>query len=227
MQKITVILADDHTLVRQGLRALLRNEDDISVIGEADNGRQAVQMTQRLKPDVVLMDVAMPSLNGLEATRQIVQQSPGSKIVILSCYSDDEYVRQLIEAGAVGYLVKQNAAQDVLTAIREARKGNAFFSPAISKRLLEQHRQALAKNESLQEQGDLTSRQLEVLQLIAEGRANKQIAAELCLSIKAVEKHRRQLMNKLGLHDVASLTRYAISKGMIENPRVAETGGLT
>src|SRR5919198_3841616 len=140
MQKITVLLADDHTVVRQGLRALLEAEEDMTVVGEAENGRQAVQMIKRLQPDVVVMDIAMPSLNGLEATRQVTKESPKSKVLILSSYSDDEYVQQLTDAGASGYLVKQTAAQDLVTAIREARKGNAFFSPTISKRLLDYQR---------------------------------------------------------------------------------------
>src|SRR2546430_7511842 len=145
MQKITVLLADDHTVVRQGLRSLLEAEEDMSVVGEAENGRQAVQMAKRLQPDVVVMDIAMPSLNGLEATRQICRESPKSKVLILSSYSDDEYVQQLTDAGASGYLVKQTAAQDLVTAIREAKKGNAFFCPAISKRLLVHYRASLGK----------------------------------------------------------------------------------
>src|SRR6266702_3128274 len=136
MQKITVLLADDHTLVRQGFRALLEAEPDIAIVGEAGTGRQAVQLARKLRPDVVLMDIAMPLLNGLEATRQILKEVPNSRVLVLSSYSDDEYVQQLTEAGAAGYLLKQTAAADLLKAVREARRGNAFFSPAISKRLL-------------------------------------------------------------------------------------------
>jgi len=219
MEKITVILADDHTVVRQGLRALLEAEEDMSVVGEAENGRQAVQMTKRLQPDVVVMDIAMPLLNGLEATRQVSRESPKSKVLILSSYSDDEYVQQLTDAGASGYLVKQTAAQDLVAAIREAKKGNAFFSPAISKRLLEHYRASIGKPPGEKKSPKLTPRELEVLQLIAEGYANKQIAGELFISIKTVEKHRQQLMNKLDIHDVAGLTRYAIAKGVIENSK--------
>jgi DNA-binding NarL/FixJ family response regulator len=216
MQKITVLLADDHTVVRQGLRALLEAEEDMSVVGEAENGRQAVQMVKRLQPDVVVMDIAMPSLNGLEATRQISKESPKSHVLILSSYSDDEYVQQLTDAGASGYLVKQTAANDLVVAIREAKKGNAFFSPAISKRLLEHYRTSLNQPPDQKKSTKLTPRELEVLQLIAEGHANKQIASELFISIKTVEKHRQQLMHKLNIHDVAGLTRYAISKRIIE-----------
>jgi len=166
-----------------------------------------------------VLDVAMPLLNGLEATRQILRDVPNTKVLILSSYSDDEYVHQLIEAGAIGYLVKQTAAQDLMKAIREASKGNAFFSPAISKRLLEQYREAFVSGTTIKRNvSSLTSREMEVLQLIAEGYANKQIADELSISVKTVEKHRQQLMEKLNLHDVASLTRYAVSKGIVEVP---------
>jgi len=219
MQKITVILADDHTVVRQGLRALLEAEEDMSVVGEAENGRQAVQMIKRLQPDVVVMDIAMPTLNGLEATRQVSRDNPKCKVLVLSSYSDDEYVQQLTDAGAAGYLVKQTAAQDLVAAIREAKKGNAFFSPAISKRLLEQYRASIGQPPGQKKSPKLTPRELEVLQLIAEGYANKQIAGELFISIKTVEKHRQQLMNKLDIHDVAGLTRYAIAKGVIESSK--------
>jgi DNA-binding NarL/FixJ family response regulator len=216
--KITVLLADDHTVVRQGLRILLEAEDDMKVVGEAETGLQAVQMSKRLRPDVIVLDVAMPVLNGLEATRQITREVPQTKVLILSSYSHDEYVRQLIEEGAIGYLTKQTAANDLLKAIREAVKGNAFFSPSISKRLLDQCREAFAHGGTIKKKtGRLTLREAEVLQLIAEGQANKQIAAELSISIKTVEKHRQQVMNKLNIHDVAGLTRHAIAKGIIES----------
>jgi len=218
MEKITVILADDHTVVRQGLRALLAAEEDIEIVGEADNGREAIQLVKKLLPDVPVIDIAMPVLNGLEATRQITRALPTTKVLILSSYSDDEYVQQLTEAGAAGYLVKQSAANDLIKAIREAHRGNAFFSPAIAKRLRDHCREAFASGQPVKRGADyLTTREAEVLQLIAEGRANKQIAGELCISIKTVEKHRQQVMNKLGIHDVAGLTRHAISKGIIES----------
>jgi DNA-binding NarL/FixJ family response regulator len=218
MRKIRVLLADDHTVVRQGLRALLAAEEDIEIVGEAENGRQALQLVKKMLPDVVVMDIAMPVLNGVEATRQITRYVPSVKVLVLSTYSNDEYVEQLTEAGAAGYLVKQTAANDLLKAIREAFKGNAFFSPAIAKRLRDQCRQTYVTGLPVKRRSDyLTTREAEVLQLIAEGRANKQIAAELCISIKTVEKHRQQVMNKLGIHDVAGLTRHAISKGIIES----------
>lgn len=216
IKKINVLLVDDHTVVRQGLRALLQPEEDIEVVGEAENGRQAVMMVQKSAPDVVLMDVAMPLLNGLEATRQITRSHPNTKVLVLTSYGDEECVQQLMEAGACGFLIKQTAANDLLKAIREVKRGNAFFSPAIAKRLRDQCREAFATGQSVKKAGDLTSREAEVLQLIAEGFSNKQIAAELSISIKTVEKHRQQVMNKLNIHDVAGLTRYAISKGMVE-----------
>jgi DNA-binding NarL/FixJ family response regulator len=225
MQKIRVLLADDHTVVRQGLRALLAAEEDIEIVGEAENGREAIKLARELQPNVAVMDIAMPVLNGLEATRQITRALPSIKVLVLSSYSDDAYVRQLTEAGAAGYLVKQTAANDLLKAIREANRGNAFFSPAIARRLRDQCRETLSGGPPARRRPDyLTTREAEVLQLIAEGRANKQIAAELCISIKTVEKHRQQVMNKLGIHDVAGLTRHAIAKGIIEtNPGLAPT----
>jgi DNA-binding NarL/FixJ family response regulator len=216
MKKITVLLVDDHTVVRQGLRALLNQEEDIEVVGEAENGRQAVQMAIKTMPDIVIMDVVMPLLNGLEGTRQVLASVPTAKVLVLSSYSDDDYVQQLTGAGASGYLIKQTAADNLILAIREVHKGNAFFSPTIAKRLRDRCRQAFADGQPLKKNIDLTSRESEVLQLIAEGLPNKQIAAELGISIKTVEKHRQQVMNKLNIHDVAGLTRYAISKGVVE-----------
>ncbi len=203
--------------MRQGLCALFQTEKDIEIVGEAETGRQAVRLAKTLKPDVVVMDIAMPELNGLEATRQITREVPSSRVLILSSYNDDEYVHQLTRAGAAGYLLKQAPITDVLRAIREVKKGNAFFSPAISRRLADHYRETMGRGAPLKKRTDLlTSREVEVLQLIAEGEGNKQIAAHLQLSIKSVERHRQRLMNKLGIHDVAGLTRYAISKGIIE-----------
>jgi DNA-binding NarL/FixJ family response regulator len=219
MKKISVLLAEDHVVVRQGLRSLLSAEADIEVVGEAGNGRQAVKMAQELCPDVVVMDIAMPLLNGLEATSQIVGDGVPTRVLILSSYADDEYVHQLTEAGASGYLIKQSAASELIKAVREIAKGNAYFSPAILKRLLELYREAYVKGRQLGRGTEhLTSREQEVLQMVAEGHVNKQIAAMLSLSIKTVEKHRQQLMDKLNIHDIAGLTRYAIAHGVIESP---------
>ncbi|MCX6926515.1 MAG: response regulator transcription factor [Verrucomicrobia bacterium] len=216
MKKIAVLLADDHVVVRQGLRVLLEAEGDMVVVGEAENGRHAVTQTRKYLPDVVVMDVAMPGMNGVEATRQIARNVPSAKVLVLTSYGDDDYVTQLLEAGATGYLVKQTAAADLLKAIRQVNEGNAFFSPAIAKRLRQEDREASLNGHSPLKAIRLTSREVEVLQLVAEGFANKQIAVELAISIKTVEKHRQQAMNKLNIHDIAGLTRYAIAKGWVE-----------
>jgi DNA-binding NarL/FixJ family response regulator len=218
MKKTTVLLAEDHVVVRQGLRSLLAAESDIEVLGEAGNGRQAVQMAQELRPDVVVMDIAMPILNGLEATCQIVRNGTPTRVLILSSYADDEYVHQLSEAGASGYLVKQSAASELIRAVREIAKGNAYFSPSILKRLLELYRESRVGGKLIRRRNEhLTSREQEVLQMVAEGHVNKQIAAALNLSIKTVEKHRQQLMDKLNIHDIAGLTRYAVAHGVVES----------
>jgi DNA-binding NarL/FixJ family response regulator len=227
--KTRVLLVDDHAMVRQGLRVLLESEPDIEVAGEAETGRQGVQMAVSLKPNVILMDVTMPDLNGLEATRQILKESPDANILVLSAYNDHEYVQQLIEAGAGGYLLKQAASGSLIKAIREIARGNTFFSPAISKQLLEQYRDSFANGVPIKRRSvQLTTREAEVLQSIAEGKPNKQIAADLNISIKTVEKHRQQVMNKLNIHDIAGLTRYAISKGVIESaPSVRPTAAAS
>jgi DNA-binding NarL/FixJ family response regulator len=218
MKRITVLLADDHTIVREGLRALLGAESDIEVVGEAQTGRQAVQLTKRLRPDVLVMDIAMPLLNGLEATRRILKAVPATRVLILSAHGDDEYIRQVVMLGAAGYLIKQTSADVLSRAIREVQKGNTFFSPSIANRLHSLSLESQDECEVLRKKkAGLSSREVEVLQLIAEGKANKQIARELGISIKTVEKHRQHLMSKLDLHDTAGLTRYAIAAGIIES----------
>jgi DNA-binding NarL/FixJ family response regulator len=218
MKRITVLLADDHLIVREGFRSLLKNEADIQLVGEAGTGRHAVQLAKKLRPDVTVMDIAMPQLNGLEAARQIVESIPTTKIIILSAHSDDAYIEQATTAGAVGYLIKQTSSGDLCKAIREVHNGNTFFSPSIDKQLKHQYekssqRDGLTKKRS----ANLSSREVEVLQLISEGKANKETAAELGISIKTVEKHRQHLMHKLNIHDTAGLTRYAVSAGIIES----------
>jgi len=220
MKRISVLLVDDHVVVRQGLRALLEAEGDITVVGEAENGREALALARKTLPDIVIMDVAMPGLNGGEATRQILRSIPSTKVLVLTSYGDDDYVTQLMDAGALGYLVKQTAADDLLKAIREVKAGRTFFSPVIARRL-QQNRAAFMVGEPVPKPGKLTSREAEVLQLVAEGMGNKQIAGELSISIKTVEKHRQQAMNKLNIHEVAGLTRYAISKGWVERGAAA------
>jgi DNA-binding NarL/FixJ family response regulator len=217
-KKITVLLAEDHQIVREGLRKLLEAEKDIEVVGEATSGRQAVALAKKLAPAVVVMDIAMPLLNGLEATRQILQAGTGTKILMLSAHSDDTYVEQAVAFGAKGFLLKQTSSNDLSKAIREIEKGNTFFSPSIAKRLQRQTQKSLDRKGLLKTKAvQLSSREMEVLQLIAEGEANKQIADELSISIKTVEKHREHLMQKLDIHDTAGLTRYAIEAGVIES----------
>jgi DNA-binding NarL/FixJ family response regulator len=218
MKQISVLLAEDHTIVRQGLRLLVEADGDIGIVGEAKTGREAVQMTRDLHPEVVVMDIAMPLLNGLEATRQILKAFPGTKILILSAHSDPEYIEQVVKAGASGYLVKQSSGDVLAKAIRELHNGKTFFAPSIAKRLKNEF-QKTTDGTGLQKKSgaQLTSREAELLQLIAEGHANKQIASELSISIKTVEKHRQHLMEKLNIHDIAGLTRFAIAAGIIES----------
>ncbi len=218
MKTITILLAEDHTIVREGFRKMLELEPDLEVVGEAQDGRRAVAMVKKLRPAVVLMDIAMPLLNGLEATRQVLAAVPTTKVLILSAHSDDAYVQEATKSGAVGFLLKQTSAHCVCEAIREVQKGNTFFSPAIAKRLLQRQSKSPDRSGSLKAtHNDLSSREMEVLQLIAEGKANKETAAELGISIKTVEKHRENLMAKLHIHDTAGLTRYAIGAGIIES----------
>jgi len=218
MKRITILLVEDHMIVREGFRKLLESENDIELLGEAQTGRQAVKMAIALRPDVVVMDVAMPQLNGLEATRQIRKAVPDAKVLMLSAHSDDAYVEQAIDMGAAGYLLKQTSAHALSEAIRKVHKGGAFFSPSIAKRLCSRVRETLNGKGKLRKKAvRLSSREMEVLQQIAEGTPNKQIAAELSISIKTVEKHRDHLMQKLDIHDTAGLTRYAIEAGIIES----------
>jgi DNA-binding NarL/FixJ family response regulator len=218
MKRITVLLAEDHTIVREGFRKMLELEDDLEVVGEAQDGRQAVALAHKLCPKVVLMDIAMPMLNGLEATRQMLKAIPGTKVLILSAHSDDAYVKTAAESGAVGFLLKHTSAHEVCHAIREVHNGKPFFSAAISRRQNRLQAQSSGRSASLTKKAArLTSREMEVLQLIAEGKANKETAAELGVVVKTVEKHREHLMQKLDIHDTAGLTRYAIATGIIES----------
>jgi DNA-binding NarL/FixJ family response regulator len=218
MKKITVLLADDHTIVREGFRKMLELDCDVEIVGEAQDGRKAVALAKKFHPDVVLMDIAMPLLNGLEAARQLQKELPTTKVLMLSAHSDDAYVQNAIESGAAGFLLKQTSAHEVCRAIQEVHSGKTFFCPAVSKRQARLNPQTPGRTGSLKKKNAaLTSREMEVLQLIAEGNANKQIASELGIGLKTVEKHREHLMAKLDIHDTAGLTRYAISAGIIES----------
>ncbi len=213
MRPISILLAEDHAVVREGLRAYLSAAEGIAIAGEAADGRTAVELAARLRPAVVLMDVGMPRLNGIEATRQILLDNPAARVLALSARSDDEAVARMIAAGARGFVEKQSPGETLLQAIRELAAGRDFFSPAITRRLLRMGQLAAPAGAR---RSVLTPREEQVLQLVAEGAPNKQIAAELGISIKTVDKHRQQLMAKLGIHDTAGLTRYAILSGAVE-----------
>jgi DNA-binding NarL/FixJ family response regulator len=217
MKRIRILLADDHAVIREGLRALLESEGDIEVVGEAQTGRQAVQATKQLRPAVVVMDIGMPLLNGLEASRQILKALPATRVLILSANADDRSIEQVVELGAAGYLLKQTCVRVLAQGIREVEQGNTFFSTSIIKRVRNQYQKSSDRGNIRKKRGaGLTPREREVLQLIAEGKANKQVAAELGISSKTADKHRENLMRKLGIHDVAGLTRYAMAAGMID-----------
>jgi DNA-binding NarL/FixJ family response regulator len=218
---ITVLLVDDHALVRDGLRMLLQCADDIQVVGEAENGQRAVQEAIRLRPDVVLLDLAMPVLNGIEAARQIAHEVPSARVLILSSYNDGHRLRQAVEAGASGYLMKETGSENLLAAVRQARSGATFFNPLFLGELARVWAKAPNDHHPAPTQRTkLTWRESEVLQLIAEGYATKQIADVLTLANKTIDKHRQTLMTKLGLHRIADLTRYALSTGVIESGRL-------
>ena len=204
LKKITVLLADDHAVVRQGLCMLLEAEGYSEVVGQAQNGREAVEMAQTLRPDVILMDIAMPVLNGLEAMRQILAANPAAKVLILSAHSDDAYIERMTAVGAAGFVEKQTSGEILTRGIREVARGNRFFSPAIAKRMTHDKKRLRDRDGLLLPNGlRLTSRETEVLQLVTEGLANKQVAAQLGLSIKTVEKQRQHVMDKLNLHETA------------------------
>lgn len=228
MKAITVLVVDDHAVVREGLRNMINLEADLQVVGEAKNGREALALAMSLQPNVVLMDIAMPGLNGLEATRQVIKALPDARIIILTAHHDDAYVDRAIEAGAVGFLLKQTSAQNVCRAIHEVAAGRPYFGKSVARRIVRLQQQSAERSGADHNRpSQLTSREVEVLQLIAEGKANKETAAELGISIKTVEKHRGSLMAKLDIHDTASLTRYAISSGIIESSVQSTIDGIT
>jgi len=212
--RIRVLLADDHMVVREGLRALLTAENDLEVVGEAADGREAVALTQQLLPDVVLMDILMPRLNGVEATRQIRQLCPATQVLVLTSRSEDRYLQQMTAMGVAGYLLKQISAKSLCAAIRDVHQGKKAFSPSIACRL--PRHCAAHCGSCVYHQTCLSGREVEVLQLVAEGLSNKRIAPELKISVRTVEKHRGTITRKLKIFDTANLTRYAIGAGLIE-----------
>jgi DNA-binding NarL/FixJ family response regulator len=219
---IKVLIAEDHDIVRAGLRILISADPELEIAGETNNGRAAVRLARKLQPDVVLMDLAMPKGNGLEASRDICRQVPASKVLVLSAYQDDEMVRRVMDAGASGYMTKHSAADELLAAIRQVRDGKFYYSPNIARRLRARRARGIANGVIVSQAPTLTRREREVLELIARGQPNKQIAGNLGVSIKTVEKHRQAVMDKLGIHDVAGLTRYALERGFL--PSQPQTG---
>ena len=215
MSKIRIMLADDHGIVRKGLRFLLERQSEMEVVGEAGNGREAVKMAEQLRPDVIIMDIAMPQLNGIEATAQIVKRNPEVGIIILSMYSDEGYLMRTLTAGAKGYLLKDSADADLVRAVQAVATKRPFFSPGIAKTLLEDYLRQL-QQKGLEDSYDLlTEREKEILQLLAEGKTNKEVAALLNLSPYTVETHRTNIMQKLDLHKTAELVLYAVRKKII------------
>ncbi|MCC7339781.1 MAG: response regulator transcription factor [Bryobacterales bacterium] len=210
-RKIRILLADDHSVVRQGFSAILRTQDDMDVIAEATNGREAIEKALALKPDVIVMDVAMPELNGIEATRRIQDEAPRSRILALSMHKDAVYVREILRAGARGYLLKDAIDTDLISAVRAVAQGDGYISPAVSEAVLSDYRKHVTNPLDL-----LSSREREVLQMIAEGLINKEIATKLGLSVYTVEAHRGRLMEKLNLHSTSELVRFAIRNGLID-----------
>jgi two-component system, NarL family, response regulator NreC len=215
VRTIRILLADDHTVVRKGLRLLLEAQADFSVIADAADGREAVALAEKLSPDVVVMDVAMPTLNGIEAARQITGKQPQTAVVFLSMHSDEGYVLKALKAGARAYLLKDSAEYDLINAVRAVSEGKAFFSPAISKMLVEDYMRQMREKAVEDSYELLTTREREVLQLLAEGKNNKDVAHMLNLSLYTVETHRSNIFQKLNLHSGAELILYAIRKGVI------------
>jgi len=211
MKRIRILLADDHAVVRQGFKMILDAQADMEIVGEAGNGRQAVELAEQLRPDVVVMDVAMPELNGIEATRRLASSLPHARVIALSMHKDSVYVREILRAGARGYLLKDSGAADLVAAIHAVASGESYLSPAVSNAVLDDYRRHVTNPIDL-----LTSREREVLQLLAEGKSNKEIAGVLNLSVYTVDAHRGRIMEKLNLHSISELVRFAVRNGLIE-----------
>jgi len=215
VSRVRIVLADDHIVMRSGLRLLLERQPNLEVVGEAADGRQAVALSESAHPDVVIMDIAMPNLNGIEAARQIVNHNPRTAIAILSMHSDESYVIRALKAGARAYLLKDSAEADLLAAVRALTEGKSFFSPAISRILVEDYMRQLESRGAEDTYELLTNREREILQLLAEGKTNKEVANMLNLSLYTVETHRTHILQKLNLHSVPELILYAVRKGII------------
>jgi two-component system response regulator NreC len=210
-EKIHILLVDDHAVVRQGFKMILAAQPDMEIVGEAGNGREALDLAGQLQPDVIVMDVAMPELNGIEATRRVADLSPRSRVLALSMHKDSVYVREILRAGARGYLLKDSIAGDLLAAVRAVARGEGYLSPGVSDAVLNDYRRHVTDPIDL-----LTSREREVLQMIAEGKTNKEIATVLNLSVYTVDAHRGRIMEKLNLHSVTDLVRFAVRCGLVD-----------
>jgi DNA-binding NarL/FixJ family response regulator len=211
MKRIRILLADDHAVVRQGFKMILSAQPDMEIVGEAGNGREAVEQAEELRPDVVVMDVAMPELNGIEATRRLAASIPHTRVIALSMHKDSVYVREILRAGARGYLLKDSGAADLVSAIRAVASGESYLSPAVSNAVLDDYRRHVTNPIDL-----LTSREREVLQMLAEGKTNKEIAVVLNLSVYTVDAHRGRIMEKLNVHSINELVRFAVRNGLID-----------
>jgi DNA-binding NarL/FixJ family response regulator len=211
MKRTRILLADDHAVVRQGFKMILAAQPDMEIVGEAGNGREAVELAQKLKPDVVVMDVAMPELNGIEATRRVNEALPHARVLALSMHKDSVYVREVLRAGARGYLLKDSGADDLVSAVRSVARGEGYLSPAVSDAVLDDYRKHVTDPIDL-----LSSREREVLQMLAEGKTNKEIAGVLNLSVYTVDAHRGRIMEKLNLHSINELVRFAVRNGLID-----------
>ncbi|MGH2425056.1 MAG: response regulator [bacterium] len=216
MAKIRVLLADDHAIVREGVKMILAKEPDFEVVGEAQDGQQALELVERMKPNVVVMDISMPEMGGIEATQQVKERYAGVNVIALTMHEDESYVFKLLRAGASGYVLKRAAAQDLVQAVRAAAKGEAFLYPSVARKVVEDYLKRVEAGEERERYDGLTEREKEILTHIAEGLSNQQIAQKLYISIKTVQTHRAHILGKLGLHDRTELVRYAIRKGLIE-----------
>jgi DNA-binding NarL/FixJ family response regulator len=216
MKKIRVLIAEDHTIVRQGLSALLRSEPDMEVVGEASDGLEAVEMAKKLIPDVVLMDIGMRNLNGVEATRRIKKALPHAQVLALTVYDNEEWIFQVLKAGASGYLIKDSAMTELVSAIKAIREGDSYLSPSISKKVIEEYILRAETGEMKRPDDLLSEREKEILQLIAEGNSVPEIASRLCISKKTVEAHKAHIMEKLNIHDKVGLIKYAIRIGLTQ-----------
>ncbi|HEY6468075.1 MAG TPA: response regulator transcription factor [Candidatus Acidoferrales bacterium] len=215
MKKLKILLADDHVVMRTGLRALLERQPNLEVVGETENGRETIERVEALRPDVVVMDVGMPVLNGIEATKQIAGEKSGTAVIILSMHADESYVMRALKAGARGYLLKDSAAADLINAIQAVSQNKSFFSPKVSHILAEDYVRVLKQKGEVDSYELLTDREREILQLLAEGKANKEVATLLNISPYTVETHRKHILEKLNLHNPAELILYAVRKGII------------